>query len=134
MEHGSQKQSLKESIYELLFLTKVCLTSVWFWVPPLFALFVIVELYMICINPLLLMIGPGILIVAALIWEDRRTRAQYGLKEVRLVKSSDMLFTEPRKVEQDIDVERLVKEYSNMIDKQKEGEPAENGENRAEDE
>jgi len=134
LEHGSQKQSLKESIYELLFLTKVCLTSVWFWVPPLFALFVIVELYMICINPLLLMIGPGILIVAALIWEDRRTRAQYGLKEVRLVKSSDMLFTEPRKVEQDIDVERLVKEYSNMIDKQKEGEPAENGENRAEDE
>ena len=117
-----------------MFLTKVCLTSVWFWVPPLFALFVIVELYMICINPLLLMIGPGILIVAALIWEDRRTRAQYGLKEVRLVKSSDMLFTEPRKVEQDIDVERLVKEYSNMIDKQKEGEPAENGENRAEDE
>ena len=134
MEHDSQKQSLKESIYELLFLTKVCLTSFWFWVPPLFALFVVIELYMICINPLLLLVGPGILIAVALVWEDKRTRAQYGLKEVRLVKSSDMLFTEPRKVEQGIDVEKLVKEYSSMLDKKKEGDPAENGENRAEDE
>jgi len=45
-----------------------------------------------------------------------------------------MLFTEPRKVEQGIDVEKLVKEYSSMLDKKKEGDPAENGENRAEDE
>jgi hypothetical protein len=74
------------------------------------------------------------LIAVALVWEDKRTRAQYGLKEVRLVKSSDMLFTEPRKVEQGVDVEKLVKEYSSMLDKKKEGEPAENGKKRAEDE
>lgn len=134
MQHGGTKQSLKESVYELLFLTKVCLTSFWFWVPPLFAVFVVIELYMICINPLLLLIGPGILIAVALVWEDKRTRAQYGLNEVKLVKSSDMLFTEPRKVEQGVDVEKLVKEYTQMLDKKKEGESAENGKKQTENE
>lgn len=132
MEQDLEKQSLKDSIYELLYLSKVCLTSFWFWVPPLFALFVVLELYMICINPLLLIVGPAVIIVYALVWEDRRVRAQYGLKEVKLVKSSDMLFSAPRKVEQDVDVERLVKEYTDMV--KKKGETAENGEKPSEDE
>ncbi len=125
------KQSLKDSIYELLYLSKVCLTSFWFWVPPLFALFVVLELYMICINPLLLIVGPAAIIVYALVWEDRRVRAQYGLKEIKIVKSGDMLFSAPRKVEQGVDVEKLVKEYTDMV--KKKSETAENGEKPSRD-
>jgi hypothetical protein len=119
-EEGVEKQSFRESVYEMLFLIKVCLTCVWFWVPSLFALFVVFELYMIYINPLLLLVGPGIMIVCALIWEERRVKAQYGFTDVKVVKNSDPLFSGPRRIEKDVDVERLVKEYAELTKKKNE--------------
>lgn len=99
----------------MLVLIKVCLTSIWFWLPPLMGLFVVFELYLMCINPLLLIIAPSIMIAYALIWEERRAKAQYGLKEFRVIKSSDPLFSTPREVAQDLNVEQAVKEYTDML-------------------
>jgi len=115
-EQIEEKQSLKESILEMFFIVKVCLTSFWFWVPTLFALFSFFELYMICINPWLLLIPPSIMIIAALAWEEKRVKAQYGITE-QILKSSDPLFSGPRRVATDIDVEKLVKEYEELLEK-----------------
>jgi hypothetical protein len=115
LESDEERQSLRESIYEMLILVKVCLTSVWFWLPPLFGLFIIFELYLLCINPLLLLIAPSIMIVYGLAWEEKRTKAQYGLKELKVLKSSDPFFTVPRTVAVSLDVEKAVDEYTGLL-------------------
>ena len=117
MESDEEKQSFRESIYEMLILVKVCLTSVWFWLPPLFGLFIVFELYLLCINPLLLLIAPSVMIAYGLIWEDKRMKAQYGLKELKVLKSSDPLFSTPRTVAVDLDVEKTVEEYTHLLKK-----------------
>ncbi len=116
MQKETEKQSLWQSIYESLYIIKVCLTSFWFWVPALVALFTIFELYLLTISPWLLIIIPAIIAGYSMMWEERRTRAQYGLKDIKLIRSSDPLGSGPRQVANDIDVERLVKEYTNLVD------------------
>ena len=117
MESDEVKQSFRESIYEALVLIKVCLTSVWFWLPPLFGLFIVFELYLLCINPLLLLIAPSIMIAYGLVWEEKRTKAQYGLKELKVLKSSDPFFSTPRTVAVDLDVDKAVEEYTRLLKK-----------------
>lgn len=112
-----EKQSLKESIIEVLAIAKTCLTTFWFWVPSIFALYIYFQLYLMTINPLLLVIGPAIIIVYALIWEEKRLKAQYGIKDFKVLRSSDPLFAAPRKVTQDIEIEQLVEEYERLIEK-----------------
>jgi hypothetical protein len=78
-------------------------------------LFVVFELYLMCVNPLLLIIAPSIMVAYALVWEEKRAKAQYGLKEFRVIKSSDPMFSTPREVAQDLNVEEAVKEYTDML-------------------
>lgn len=117
-EELEEKKSLKESIKEIFYIVKVCLSSFWFWLPALFAIFLYVELYLLFINPLLFLIGPVVLIIYALVWEEKRLKAQYGLKEVKVVKSSDPLFSLPRK-QKVSEVDKLVEEYASLIKKKK---------------
>lgn len=70
---------------------------------------------MMTIHPLLLVIGPAITIAYALIWEEKRVKAQYGLKDVKVLKSSDPMFSTPRKVPNPVEVEKLVEEYKKLL-------------------
>jgi len=72
------------------------------------------QLYAMTINPLLLVVVPIIIIAYALLWEEKRLKAQYGLKKVKVVKSLDPLFSLPRK-EKVSEVEKLVEEYKRML-------------------
>lgn len=124
-EENEEKQSLKESTREILVIIKVCLTSFWFWLPTLFAIFLYVELYLLFVNPLLFLIGPIAIIIYALIWEEKRLKAQYDLKEVKIVRSSDPLFTPPRR-QKVPEVDQLLEEYKKLIKrKEKKGEAEE---------
>jgi hypothetical protein len=76
--------------------------------------FIYIELYLLFVNPLLFLVGPIIVVIYALLWEEKRLKAQYGLKEVRVFKSSDPLFSLPRK-EKVSEVDQLVEEYKKMI-------------------
>jgi hypothetical protein len=76
--------------------------------------FIYIELYLLFVNPLLFLVGPIIIVIYALLWEEKRLKAQYGLKEVRVFKSSDPLFSLPRK-EKISEVDQLVEEYKKMI-------------------
>lgn len=114
---SEEKQSFKDSFLEILAIIKVCLTSFWFYVPALFAIYMYVQLYMIVINPLLLLVGPTIIIVYALLWEEKRLKAQYGLKDVKILRSSDPLFSSPRQQTARAEVEELVEEYKKMLKK-----------------
>ncbi|MEM2292733.1 MAG: hypothetical protein QXT26_06935 [Thermoproteota archaeon] len=88
--------NLKESIKDAVSIVKVCLTTLWFWVPVLFALYMILQLWiMFFIHPLALLIVPTILVIYLLIQEDKRLRAMYGLDKAKKKRASDPLFTTP---------------------------------------
>jgi hypothetical protein len=94
---------------ELILIAKTCLTSFWFWVPVLFAAYMWAQLgIMFYIHPLALAIIPSILIAYALIQEDRRFKAQYGLDKNQSIDTGKKLLSE-------VNMKRLVSEYSVLL-------------------
>lgn len=101
--------NFKESLLEAMSIIKTCLTTFWFWVPVLFSAYLWVQLgIMFYIHPLAAVIVPSILIVYALIHEDRRLKAQYGLDNKQSKDSGKNLLSE-------VDIRRLVSEYNVML-------------------
>lgn len=93
----------------MMLTVKTCLTSFWFWVPVIFAAYMWAQLaIMFYIHPLALAIVPSILIVYALIKEDRRVKAQYGLDRKQSIDTGKKLLSE-------VDMRRLVSEYNAML-------------------
>jgi hypothetical protein len=111
-----ERQSFKESILETFYVVRECLSSFWFWLPTLFAMYMLLELYLLFFSPLSVLIGPIITIVYVLFWEEKRAKAQYGIKDVKVLSSSDPLFSEPQRAT-DVGVEKLVEEYEKLIEK-----------------
>jgi hypothetical protein len=111
-----EKQSFKESLLEIFYILKACVSSFWFWLPALFAVYLYLELYLLCVSPLLVLIGPVITIVYVLIWEEKRVKAQYGINDVKVLSSLDPLFSKPRRATS-VEVEKLVDEYKKLIEK-----------------
>jgi len=89
-------QDLWQNLVELAVLTKMCLTTFWFWVPPLFAAYMYLQLWMIFfVHPLTLIILPAVLLVYGMAQENKRTRAMYGLEIVKKKSSTDPLGERP---------------------------------------
>jgi O-antigen ligase len=113
-------ENFKASLLESLAIIKTCLTTIWFWIPVLLAAYMWVQLgMMFYISPLAALIVPSILIVYALIQENRRTRALYGLDGMQSEDSGKRLLAE-------VDIRRLVSEYNVMLKNKKESEDNEN--------
>jgi hypothetical protein len=105
--------NLKESISESLLIIKTCLTTIWFWIPVLLSAYLWVQLgLMFYIHPLIAIIVPSILVVYALIHEDKRTKALYGLDSRQSEDSGKKLLSE-------VDIKRLVDEYNVMLNNRK---------------
>ena len=110
------KQSMKEDLYEMLLLTKAILTSFWFWLPVIFAAYMYFQLYLMCIHPLLLLIGPAVITIYALLWEEKRVKAKYGIKDVRVLRASEPMFSLPRPLTRKENIESLVEEYKALLE------------------
>lgn len=71
---------IKDQIVEILWLIKTCLTTVWFWLPTLYAAYFYIQLWMIFnIHPLTILILPAILGAYLTIEEKRRMEAKYQI-------------------------------------------------------
>jgi hypothetical protein len=69
-------------IKDALWVTKLCFTSFWFWLPVLFGVYIIMQMWLaLAIHPLTLLILPACLIVYMILTEDKRIAQQYGLKK-----------------------------------------------------
>jgi len=72
------------------------------------------------INPIFLTVIPVILIVYALLWEEKRAKAKYDIKDSKVVYASNPLFTSPQEAgAKKAEVEKLVEEYKAMLKKKK---------------
>ena len=108
----------KESFVEVLLITAACLTSFWFWLPTLFAAYMYFQLYVIFfVHPLTVLIVPIVLAIFAMVFEEERVKAQYGLDKIRLLRSSDPLGASPTWKKVRWDVEKAVREYQESLKK-----------------
>jgi len=73
-----------------------------------------------CINPLLLAIGPIVLSIYAMLREEKRLKAKYGIKDVRVLSSSAPLFSAPQRVKVESQIEKLLEEYEQTLKKKRE--------------
>jgi hypothetical protein len=122
----TEEQSLKDSVLDALAIIKAALTTFWFWVPALFAVFLYVELYLLIVNPLLLLVGPALITLYALHWEEKRAKAQYGAAGIKIMHSSNPMFATPRKISAEEEVDELVEGYKRLLRKRpEESAPAE---------
>ena len=116
-----------ESLFEVLLITKACLTTFWFWLPPLFAAYMYFQLWMIFfIHPLTILIVPVVLAIFAMIINEERVKAQYGLDKVKLLKVSDPLGAGATWKKVRWDVEKGVREYKLSLKMRKDKKAKEN--------
>ena len=114
-------RNLADSAIEILAIVKACLTTFWFWVPVLFSVsFYLNLLLMFAIHPLVILALPIVLVVFAMIQEEKRVKAQYGLDEVRVLKASHGLGEGPVYERKTWDVEKAVKDYEESLKKKEE--------------
>jgi hypothetical protein len=114
-------RNLADSTIEILTIVKACLTTFWFWVPVLFSVsFYLNLLLMFAIHPLVILVLPIVLVVFAMIQEEKRVKAQYGLDEVRVLKASHGLGEGPVYERKTWDVEKAVKDYEESLKKKEE--------------
>jgi len=106
-------------VKDIFWIVKNCLTTFWFWLPVLFYILLCFELYLIaCVNPLLALVVPSVIVAYALTDEKRRLKLQYGLNSLK-----EELYT--LKIRNGLEpfhwkVEKSVKEYEELIKKEKE--------------
>jgi hypothetical protein len=113
-----EPKTFKESISDVLWIVKSCLTTLWFWVPILFGVYIIIQLWMFFfLSPLSLFIVPGLICIYALKEEDKRTKAQYNLPKTKLLRASHPLGSGPVQMSNH-NIEQSVEEYLRILEKE----------------
>ena len=69
----------REEVREAFLIVKVHLSTVWFWIPVLFAAYIPFQMYLMFVNPFLLAIAPAALFAYLAYEEERGFRAKYQL-------------------------------------------------------
>jgi hypothetical protein len=103
-------KELKEEVLEMHMIAKANVSTIWFWVPVLFALYIPFQMYLMLVNPLLLAIAPAVLIVYLTYEEERGFRAKYKLGAAYTKTAGEPVFW---------DIERLITESRNKKTKKK---------------
>ena len=107
-----KEQTFKESVIEILLLTKMLLTSFWFWLPVAFLMFLYLQILMFFfIHPLTVLIAPAVLSLYAIRLERKRLASRYPLGFPKDINSLHHL-------ENWNPVEKRVEEYQELIQEQ----------------
>ncbi len=75
-------RNMKEELLEIIYLVKICLTSIWFWIPVLFAAYLFIQFWLIFyVSPFAILVVPTILSIILVYKREKRLRMLYGIKE-----------------------------------------------------
>ena len=86
--------NFKDSIIETLLIVKTCLTTVWFWIPVLFGVYIWAQLgIMFFIHPLALCVLPAILVAYSFYRENKRSQIQIEDKKFDVDKTVSQYIT-----------------------------------------
>jgi hypothetical protein len=104
-----------DSVVEAVSIVKTVLATVWFWVPIAYALYFIVQLWLIFyIHPLTAIAAATLLGVYALYLEGKRTASRYSLTVTMRLSPTHMLTEGPRPLRA-WEVEQSVEDYENLL-------------------
>ena len=118
-------KGLEEEIIDILAIIKACLTSVWFWIPVIYAIYFYMQIWLIfCVHPLTLLILPSILTVYLIMKEEERVKRYLKLNNVnvRYLSASHPLGSGPEVKPFKWEVEKIIKEYEEILKKKSEDE------------
>jgi hypothetical protein len=112
--------SFKESLLEVLWIIKSCLTTIWFWIPILYAFYAVIQLWLIFfVHPLSLLIVPAILCFYAIREEEKRLKLQYNICKTKRLEHFHPIGIGPQFIS-DSDIKQSVEEYLRLVKKEKE--------------
>jgi hypothetical protein len=117
----SRLRTTVATVAELFAVTRTVVGTIWFWIPLAYALYFMVQLWLIFfVHPLTAFAAAVVLGVYAVRLEGKRTVARYALKKTKTLSLSPMhLFVEgPQPVQNPVTpVEELVEEYGKLLKK-----------------
>lgn len=115
-----RQQDLKEPFLEVLFIIKFCLTSFWYWLPILFWASLLLQLWMaFIVHPLTILILPTAVSIYAILVERKRFKNRYNFTNAKRVTPLHSLGASPEPPSFQWEVETTVKEYVNLLKKNK---------------
>lgn len=105
------------SIREILWVVRDCLTTFWFWLPALYAVYLYIQLWItFYVHPLTLLILPTILGIYLIRQEQKQMKTRFGLTKTKTLKSSHALGTGPEPLWRSRwEVEKAVEEYRLLL-------------------
>jgi len=101
-----KEKTFRESLLDTLAIIRTCLTSFWFWLPPLLMTYYFLQFYLVFIHPLLVLILPTFLAIYGLLLEEKELKRKYN-----------MIFKRRKRKE----VGEVVKEYLELLEREKRG-------------
>jgi len=88
-----------ESISDILWVVKVCLTTFWFWLPVLLYSSIFLQMWLLFyVNPLTLLIPPATLYIIAVLLEKKRLKTERAILKTKPLRLTHQLFAEPEPI------------------------------------
>lgn len=108
----------KESVTEVLWIIKTCLTTFWFWLPALYAAYFYIQLWAIFfVHPLTIIILPAILGAYLVREEKKRNEARYQLSSTKRLEATYPSGEEPQSICFKYNIEKNMKRYKELFQK-----------------
>ena len=75
-------KTMKENVIEIIKIVKTCITTFWFWLPLLFAIYMYIQIWMIfAVHPLTIFIFPTILSIYLIHEREKRLKIIYKIQK-----------------------------------------------------
>lgn len=113
--------TLKAFVVEVFWIAKTTVSTLWFWVPIAYALYFIIQLWMIFYIHPLTAFGVATILALYGIWlENRRVMKRYGLKKTQILSATHLFGAGPEPIKgSNWEVERTVEQYEQLLKGQK---------------
>lgn len=115
----SRLRTTVATVTELFAVTRTVVGTIWFWIPLAYALYFLVQLWLIFfVHPLTAFAAAAVFGVYAMRLEGKRTVARYALKKTKTLSPMHLFVEGPQPVQDPgPPVEELVEEYGKLLKK-----------------
>lgn len=106
-----------DSVREVLWITRHTVSTVWFWLPIIYFVYILVQLWLVFyVHPLTLAILPVAMIVYGVRMDEKRIKLRYGLQKVKRLSGTHGIGAQPEPVkESDWKIEQAVAQYTKLL-------------------
>ena len=114
-------EGIADSFTEVASIAKTVLSTTWFWVPVAYALYFLVQLWLIFfVHPLTAFVAASLFGFYAVYLEGKRAVARYSLKKTMFLSAGHTFGSGPEPIARhEWEVERTVEEYADLLRKGK---------------